>query len=432
MALNTLYVSLNADMATAKVGDPTHPYTLRGAINYVNTQNTTALWFSNVSNGIFTLECPNPLTISGNVMITGAGPRNTIINPYQINITDGAQVYIQSCALKSCQSVTMINVQNGSCQINNAEISVTSGTFFTITNGTVIINGCTIYIQSVTSNPVVNAAGGNLFVTNSNFYFKFTNPPNTSLALIGNPPQAGAITLTNAGLSIQLHGGQQPIIPFYNTENINGSVVQISGTGSENVILIGNDVMPTIATPQNASTQIPYFVNNVHVTISKLANVYSYYNLHDYPLVISNVTWSGVAAAPAPYSRQRLNTSLPTRSAAPAAACVTGSCPPTSAPATLPPLPQQPPVIPTGVTNAAQGTTLGPGLGSATAMNPVTNAAGQPIPAAGRPSGQLTYLTDADNAYNYQNPSNPEDFDAWADHELSTDSNRDFAEVAGW
>ncbi len=84
MSSNTLYVSPKGNDEIAAIGNPTRTFTFRGAIQKINSIESTAIWLINVATGTYTLKCPEPVLILRSAIITGAGSKRTIINAYSL------------------------------------------------------------------------------------------------------------------------------------------------------------------------------------------------------------------------------------------------------------------------------------------------------------------------------------------------------------
>lgn len=293
MANNTLYVTIDGNDTNAVIGDPTRPFTFRGAIDKVNTLGNGVTWYVNMSRGTYNLPCNAIVPLRSNVVITGSGPKNTIINVFGI-VVDGPMATFQSCSIRTCSSAVLFHILTGSLSLNNAEILVNAGTLYRVRDGVIIMNSCVVTITAVVSNPIVNVTNGGLLVTNTNFFIKVPGGSTPTTSIIGSSQQSRTITLTNVGFSLELNGGPGGVVVFYNVPIVNTAIVQAGGKGTETLILIGLDISAE-------TTSTPYFATNITASVQNIYKTFTYFNMTNYPLVMRNITWSGVAGQPGAY-----------------------------------------------------------------------------------------------------------------------------------
>ena len=378
MSLNTIYITVDGNDATAQYGDPLRPFTLQGAIARINSVAKTNYWYLHIANGSYTVPCGTPLIFEKNVIVTGAGPRNTILNLSNIQIVNGVEATFSSINFQCCNNTPLFSLVSGTLALNNDEINMSMGTAFALTNGMVFVNGSVFNITGVMTNPIINVGQGGLMATNSNFNYKLngaTLAPNTSL--IGRNPDTGLITLTNVNVTFALNAGtvSTPInmIPFYNVTAVNTAVVTAYGTGRETLILVATDTQSSntpVSAPGNPVLNPPYYATNIMVNVRNFASTYMSYNMYNYPLVMSNVTWSGVATSPGPY--------IPSSVIGPTSPAGASLMPP---PATTPPTP-----------TPVQAMSPAPSIVPATAGQ--TQAPGQSRPPVGSraPTGNMAQM----------------------------------------
>jgi hypothetical protein len=302
MAANILYVRVDGDDTKAEIGNPLRPYTLPGALNYVNSLTNGGLSFIEIGIGTYNLECPNVALISNDVVITGTGSKSTIINVYRFNINNSATVTMQSLSIRSCRSDFLFTLNSGILNLFNSEVMVNSGALFSNDDGSLLVNGSVFHLTNSNFAPIVNLTKTAGVITNSNFYFRVNAPVNINLPLIGTLPRQGSVALNNVGIGIELTGGTGLVIPFYNVATVTSSIVQVKGTDSEGFILYGTDALPGVD-DENLMPVRPFYLTSVNTTIRNVSRVYSVYNPNNYPVITDNLTWNGVQN-PTIYARQ--------------------------------------------------------------------------------------------------------------------------------
>lgn len=316
MASNVLYVQTDGDDKKAEMGNPLTPFTLAGALHYLNNLENGSQIFIQIGSGTYNLESPNIAVITSDVVITGTGSKSTIINAFQFRITNSSMVTIQSLTIKANKSKYLFHLQTGILNLYNSEVQINTGAAFSNEDGSLVINGSVFYLTNTDYAPIINLTKTAAIITNSNFYFRLNTPINKNLPLIGTLPRQGSIALNNVGIGIELNGGIGLVVPFYNIASINSAVVQVKGSNSEGLILYGTDSSPTLES-DNLIPVSPYYLNNIIVTIHHLNRIYSLYNPNSYPVMSNNINWNGITQKPSTYSRQSnpaLGSSLPTGS----------------------------------------------------------------------------------------------------------------------
>ena len=183
MSLNTIYIAVDGNDATAQYGSPLFPFTLQGAIARINSIPKTNYWYLHIANGSYTVPCGSSLVFGVNVIVTGAGPRNTILNVSNIQIINGVEATFSSINFRSCDNTPLFSLVSGTLILNNDEINISTGTAFALTNGMAFVNGSVFNVTGATTNPIINVGQGGLMATNSNFNYKLNGAnlaPNTS------------------------------------------------------------------------------------------------------------------------------------------------------------------------------------------------------------------------------------------------------------
>ena len=142
------------------------------------------------------------------------------------------------------------------------------------------------------------------------------------------------LTLTNINVTFASTAGATNVIPFYNVNIVNTAVVTVYGSGKETLILVATDTQPSntpVSAPGAPVLNPPHYATNIVVNVRNYASTYMSFNMYNYPLVMNNVTWSGVASSPGPYIPSSVAgpTSPAGASPAPTVAPVQGSRPPT-------------------------------------------------------------------------------------------------------
>lgn len=295
MALNILYVQTDAQDNTAQIGNPLKPYTLSGAIDYANSTNQGGLVFLHLSPGVYNLGCPNKVFLTNNMIITGRDFRSTIINVYQFEINNSADITFQNVSIRTCQTGVLFKFNTGVLTISSSEIISNIGTLFESDDGSLVVNGSVINITSTT--PSVNFSRMAVVITNSNFNFRIPDPIMNNLSLIGTNPRQGSITLQRVEVNIETNGGIGIVVPFYNIGIINNSVVKIKGTKSEGFILYATDALPGVQS-ETLIPVTPYYLINITVHVRDLQRAFSVSNPNNYPLVIKDLAWSGIVNPP--------------------------------------------------------------------------------------------------------------------------------------
>lgn len=315
MASNIVYVSAVGNDNTAQIGNPTKPFTFQGAMNLVNNGGQDKILL--LSNGLYSLgSCTENFVIRNNVSIIGTGPKNVILE--SVNISVGSEVTnisFNNLTLNGCSTSnqTLLTINGGIVSLNNCEVKVLDGPFISLNNGGLKINTCNVDINPGINNPIIDGSNGILICSNSNFVVNFTNPLQDNVSIFGVKPGTGFTNLYNITLFVKLNGGNYTIIPFYNINSVINSTVIITGTGTESLILIGVDILPGSVIselpigPQGSQGPIPnqltLFAINLSAVPRNLANVYSNYNLNDYPLVMQNIQWGNSPTTPGSYIR---------------------------------------------------------------------------------------------------------------------------------
>ena len=85
-------------------------------------------------------------------------------------------------------------------------------------------------------------------------------------------------------------GGNFGLVIYYNVNTINDAVVTAVGTNTQILILISTDEPSTLPTPLIAT--------NIITSPSNFRQVYTYYNSTNAPLILQNISWSGVPYPP--------------------------------------------------------------------------------------------------------------------------------------
>jgi len=315
MASTIVYVNVAGNDTTAQIGNPTRPFTFQGAMNLVNEGGQDKILL--LSNGVYSLgTCTQSFVISNNVNIIGTGSKNVILE--SVNISVGSTVTnisFNNLTLNGCSTggQTLLTVFGGMVSLNNCEVNVLNGPFISLNNGGLKINTCNVNINPDISNPVVDGSNGILICSNSNFVVNFKYPLQNNVSIFGVKPGTGFVSLYNITLFVKLNGGNYTVIPFYNINSVVNSTAIITGTGTESLILIGVDILPGSVIsalpngPQGPQGPIPnqltLFAVNLSTVPTNLANVYSNYNLNNYPLVMQNIQWSNLSTTPGSYIR---------------------------------------------------------------------------------------------------------------------------------
>lgn len=410
MALNTIYIAVDGNDATAQYGNPLLPFTLQGAIARINSVPKTNYWYLHVANGSYTVPCGTSLVFGKNVIMTGAGPRNTILNLSNVQIINGVEVTFSSINFQSCDSTPLFSLVSGTLTLNNDEINISTGTAFALTNGMAFVNGSVFNVTGATTNPIINVGQGGLMATNSNFNYKLNGSnlaPNTSL--IGRNPDLGSVSLTNINVTFATTQGATNMIPFYNVNTVNTAVITAYGSGKETLILVATDTQPSntpVSAPGTPVVNPPYYATNIVVNVRNYASTYMSFNVYNYPLVMNNVTWSGVASRPGPY--------IPNTVAGPTSPA--GATPPPPA-TTRPPAPGIGPGVGPGIGQGV-GQGIGQGMGKG-----VGQGVGQGVARMDQmrrppcPTGNCN-LNVRQQQQNNQQQNNPHEFDSEITGEL--------------
>ncbi len=320
---NILYVTVRGDDNNGEIGNPLRPFTLVGAINRINSLNTAALMIINLGIGEYISNCPNIIPITSNIQIIGRGVKQSIITVYQFDIDNAASITFQNLTIRSCQSVVLFNLINGTPTINNSLVEVRSGTFVREQNGTILINESSVVITAAVTNPVIDLTGGGMIANNSKFLFSY-NP--TNAVLLGSRPgngvaagslgSWGATILNNVIVLLRFPSSTGKIIPFYNVHIIDGGSLTITTgeTSNTEIIILGYDIIPN-----DVNTTVQY-VQNFNVStepdVSRLPRgpaplkapyrLYQIYNVYNIPVIINNFSYTG-PIIPQPYTSQEIN-----------------------------------------------------------------------------------------------------------------------------
>lgn len=315
MALNTLFVSLDGNDAIAQPGNPLRPYTLQGAIALQNSVSNAGTWFFNLASGNYNVPCGSRLIFRRNTIVSGSGPRNTILTIPTIEITNGIELVMNSMAFRSCDSTPLFQITSGTITLSNSEVTVTSGTAYVMEQGMLITNGCVFNISGTSTNPVLDTGTGGLMSTNTNYNFRLDGGIPNNISLIGGAPNSGFTLLTNVNVRVSTpKDSTNNVIPFYNVNSIHTATVTAMGSGRETMILVAVDTQTTTTPTEGPNTSIvnpPFYATDIAVSVRNYAHTYTYYNMYNYPLVMRNITWSGVASSPGAFIPNRLPTQLP-------------------------------------------------------------------------------------------------------------------------
>lgn len=323
---SVFYVAVNGNDSTGVMNNPTRPYTLAGVLTLVATQQPQGVVTVILMPGTYRFECPRQVLISGNLQFFGSSPNDVIIYASNILCTNGKYVTFNNLSLVSCGAQNLINLDHSTLALSNVNVDVQDGTFFTGTDGQLILNNVNLKINAPKTAFIVDGSTCGLNIFNSTIDVRFNYPLTTNVALIGRKTSLGFINIYNVLTNVTLNGGTRSVIAYYNANNVSHSDLTLRGTCVEGVILIGLDIQPP-------SKAVPFVYVDIQAAIKDVGAVFSMVNVYNYPVIIQDINWIGQNRNPGIYPVQApppntgATTTTPTRTVAPAQGVVNTATP---------------------------------------------------------------------------------------------------------
>lgn len=320
MGSNILFVSPNANDQISQLGNPNAPFSLTGAITFINNRNSQTMMNILLADGDYTKECPRQLNITSDVIIIGSSPRHVRLSLSNINITNGSTCSIQNVTLITCQSSpvpinqpgmpgsvqlvmdSLLTVDNSSVELINVDMIIRQGRPMQLNNASLMMNNCNldITVSRDPGAPILDSTNGGLSVFNTNITIKYVYTLSSNTAIIGLKAGTGFATVSNVYIESSFNGGRRNIYMFYNVNMVSNVDVKVQGTGIETFVLEAIDIKPVQSPNPTANPTI--FISGLNINAQGFSSLYSSLNVFGYPVTMNNVVWNNGTANPGPYN----------------------------------------------------------------------------------------------------------------------------------